>query len=57
MKKIKIPWRAWYGDKDYKLTFPEEWDVSMVPPCAYRVALEGLSVAGPVWCAGALRPS
>jgi len=27
MKKVKIPWRAWYGDKDHKLTLPDEWDV------------------------------
>jgi nickel-dependent lactate racemase len=27
VKKVKVPWRAWYGDKDYKLTFPEEWDI------------------------------
>lgn len=30
MNKVKIPWRAWYGDKDYKLTFPEEWDVQLL---------------------------
>lgn len=29
MKNVKIPWRAWYGDKDYKLTLPEEWDIQV----------------------------
>ncbi len=31
MQKVKIPWRAWYGDKDYKLTFPEEWEAHVFP--------------------------
>jgi nickel-dependent lactate racemase len=30
MKKVKIPWRAWYGDKDHKLTLPDEWDVQVL---------------------------
>ena len=30
MNKVKIPWRAWYSDRDYKLTFPEEWDVRIL---------------------------
>jgi len=30
MKRVKIPWRAWYGDTDYKLTLPEEWDVEVL---------------------------
>jgi len=29
VKSIKIPWRAWYGDKDYKLTLPDEWDAAV----------------------------
>lgn len=33
METVKIPWRAWYGDKDYKLTFPAEWDVRV---CAHK---------------------
>jgi nickel-dependent lactate racemase len=30
VKKVKVPWRAWYGDRDYKLTFPEEWDIQVL---------------------------
>jgi nickel-dependent lactate racemase len=30
VKKVKVPWRAWYGDKDYKLTFPEEWSIQVL---------------------------
>ena len=30
VKKVKIPWRAWYGDKDYKLALPEQWDVRVL---------------------------
>jgi nickel-dependent lactate racemase len=34
--KVKVPWRAWYGDKDYKLTFPEEWDVQLLDHAGAR---------------------
>jgi len=36
VNKVKIPWRAWYGDKDYKLTFPEEWDVELLDHAGAR---------------------
>jgi len=26
-KAIKIPWQAWYGDKQFELTFPVHWKV------------------------------
>ena len=29
VQKFKIPWAAWYGDKDIQLEFPDTWDVSI----------------------------
>ena len=26
---FKIPWAAWYGDKDFNLEFPDSWDVKL----------------------------
>ena len=31
MKTVYIPWKAWYGDEKYKLTFPDSWDVKIYP--------------------------
>ena len=31
MKVFNIPWKAWYGDKDFKLSFPQEWEVKVFP--------------------------
>ncbi len=31
MKVVKIPWKAWYGDEMFELTFPDEWDLSVFP--------------------------
>jgi len=27
MRMFSIPWKAWYGDGEFKLTFPSEWEV------------------------------
>ncbi len=27
-----VRWGAWYGDEDYELTFPDEWQVRCFPP-------------------------
>ena len=29
VQKFKIPWAAWYGDKDIQLEFPDTWDVNI----------------------------
>ena len=29
MPDVNIPWAAWYGDEDFKLSFPEEWEVEV----------------------------
>ncbi|KKN22548.1 hypothetical protein LCGC14_0913880 [marine sediment metagenome] len=29
VKSFKIPWAAWYGDKDFNLEFPDSWDVKL----------------------------
>jgi nickel-dependent lactate racemase len=31
LEGIRIPWNAWYGDEEYLLTFPKEWEVKVVP--------------------------
>jgi len=28
---FSIPWQAWYGDKNFNLAFPNEWDVHLFP--------------------------
>jgi nickel-dependent lactate racemase len=39
VNKVKIPWRAWYGDRDYKLPFPDEWDVQIYDHAGARALL------------------
>jgi len=29
VQSFKIPWAAWYGDKDFNLEFPDSWDVKI----------------------------
>ncbi|MFX1307538.1 MAG: nickel-dependent lactate racemase [Promethearchaeota archaeon] len=29
VQSFKIPWAAWYGDKDFILEFPDSWDVKV----------------------------
>jgi len=36
-KIIKIPWKAWYGDEYFMLSFPDEWNISF---CAMKDASE-----------------
>lgn len=31
MKIIKVPWKSWYADEMFKLSFPEVWDVDTFP--------------------------
>lgn len=31
MEDIRVPWNAWYEDGEINLTFPEEWEVRMLP--------------------------
>ncbi len=29
VQTFKIPWRAWYGDEDFILEFPDSWDIQL----------------------------
>lgn len=31
MEEVRMPWNAWYGDEEIALTFPQEWEVRVVP--------------------------
>ena len=31
MINISIPWKAWYGDEEFNLSFPDDWSVNVCP--------------------------
>ncbi len=28
-QSVKVPWKAWYGDEQFALTFPGDWEVTV----------------------------
>jgi len=33
MRIFNVPWKAWYGDEEFKLTFPSDWEVKFFSMC------------------------
>lgn len=31
MALVSVPWKAWYGDEELKLTFPPDWEIGFFP--------------------------
>lgn len=42
---LTIPWKAWYGDEQLKLTFPSGWEVTLFP-MQDGVPIEGEKIKG-----------